>query len=153
MAQVLNEQFIRMQKLAGVITEGQYRELAEQQLEEGWKEWLLGGLITLSAAGGIGKVVQMNRDAVEDKQKTEMYYDKVLAKAVQASDSKDLVTLANQLIDAKKLERPVFQQGNTAEQNNTILSRSAENYMRKNPQEFSVSLDGKTVVWTPKATT
>ena len=145
-----------MQKLAGVITESQYKKLTEQQLEESWKDWLAGGLIALSTLAGVGKVVQMDREAAEDKEQKQEYFDNVLAKAVQASqasDSKDLVTLANQLIDAKKIERPTIQPGNTAEENNTIFSRAAESYMRNNPQEFSVSLDGKTIMWTPKATT
>jgi hypothetical protein len=150
MAQLLNEQFIRMQKLAGVITESQYtvlaQELTEQQLEEGWKDWLIGGLITLTTLAGGAKVYQLSKDKQADaKAKTE-YYQNILAKTVNDYDKSNLASLGMDI--NQKTKELSIQQGNTAEQNQVIFSRYAEQYMKKHPEQFSISQDGKTIMWT-----
>jgi len=44
----MTQEQLRMQMLAGIITEAEYKE----QLNEGWKDWIAGGVITLAALLG-----------------------------------------------------------------------------------------------------
>jgi hypothetical protein len=93
----------KMQKIAGVITEGEYRMIIEalhdETLEEGWKNWLIGGLITLSTLGGVGKVYQMDQQAKADRAKQTEYYNNVLSKEVTKMSEDDLFKLGADIND------------------------------------------------------
>ena len=153
MAQMLNEQFIRMQKLAGVITESQYatltQQLTEQQLEEGWKEWLLGGLITLSTAAGVGKVVQMDREREADIKARTEYYEKFLETPLNdlfyQDENDQLFNLGVEISD--KTGDIALLPTTSAEDARVIFRGYAMKYIRQHPEQFSVSVDGKTIVW------
>jgi hypothetical protein len=79
MAQLINEAK-RMQYLAGIINESQ---LNEENLDEGFKEWLLAGLITLGTIAGGTKVYQMDKEAEADKAAQTEYYENILGKSLK----------------------------------------------------------------------
>ena len=74
----------KIQKIAGVITEGEYRMIIEalhdETLDESLKNWLVGGLLTLTTLAGVGKVYQMDQQAKADRAKQTEYYNNVLSK-------------------------------------------------------------------------
>jgi hypothetical protein len=149
MKQPLNEQFIRMQKLAGVITESEYREirliLEDENIDEGLKNWLLSGLIALTTLAGVGKVYQMDqKDKADNAAKTE-YYKKVLTPEVTKMEKNDLSSIGVQIND--KTKDLSLSGKDSPEELTQMFSNYAEKYMQDHPNEFAVGLNGG-IHWT-----
>jgi SNF2 family DNA or RNA helicase len=149
MKQPLNEQFIRMQKLAGIITENQYKEmlliLEDESIDESLKNWLLSGLIALSTLTGVGKVYQIDQKNKEDRATQIEYYQKILTPEVEKMDSGDLEMIGLTINNKTKDLAQNFT--NTPEENNQMYTNYAEKYMQSHPNEFAVGLNGG-VYWT-----
>jgi hypothetical protein len=140
--QILSEDFLRMQKLAGLITESEYKsKLSEDEtLEEGWKDWVLGGLLTLSTLAGVGKVYQMDKQAENDKSKQIEYYDKVVNKELTKMNDDDLLDLG-----AKIAEKTGDMKGNSGADSDTykkMMIQYAKDYIKNNPDQFAIGVDG-----------
>jgi hypothetical protein len=149
MKQPLNEQFIRMQKLAGIITENQYKEmlliLEDENIDEGLKTWLISGLIALSTLAGVGKVYQMDQSEKADRASQIEYYQNVLTPEIKKIDSKDLASIG---IEINNKTHDLAQNfTNTPEENNQMYTNYAEKYIQNHPNEFAVGLNGG-VYWT-----
>ncbi len=149
----MNKEYLRMQKLAGVITEGQYKEylliLEDDTLEEGLKNWLIAGLIALTTLGGIGKVVQMDQQAEKDNKSRIEYYQKVVEPELKKYSENDLVKLGAE-INSKTHERSVKSDQMNKMSNDDIdavYRGYAEKYIKSHPQEFSVGVNGG-IYWT-----
>jgi hypothetical protein len=136
----------RMQKVAGVITEGEYRMFVEaihdETLDEGLKNWLLGGLITLSTLGGIGKVYQMDQQAKEDKAKQTEYYNNVLSKEVTKMSDDDLFKLGTDIADKTGGLRHSSSQNVSSEEFKEAAIDYAQKYIKANPSKFAIGIDG-----------
>jgi len=59
----MDQETLRMQMLAGIITEAEYKE----KLDEGWKDWIAGGVITLATLLGNQAQAQFFKDNKPDK--------------------------------------------------------------------------------------
>jgi len=134
----------KMQKIAGVITEGEYRMFIEaihdETLDEGWKNWLLGGLITLSTLGGIGKVYQMDQQAKADKAKQVEYYNNVLSNEVTKMNDDDLFKLGSDISD-----KTGEMKGNSNADSDTykkMMINYAKDYIKNHPNKFAVGING-----------
>jgi len=91
MKQPLNEEFIRMQKIAGLITES-----TDENLEEGWKTWALGGLMSLATLAGIGKAYVPNIDSLSQKDEIELAQN-AYKDALKNMSKEDVDTLYSQV--------------------------------------------------------
>ena len=149
----MNKEYLRMQKLAGVITEGQYKEylliLEDDTLEEGLKNWLIAGLIALTTLGGIGKVVQMDQQAEKDNKARIEYYQKVVEPELKKYSEDDLVKLGAEIGQANKEIQFTSDQMNKMSNDEiySIYKGYAEKYIKNHPQEFSVGVNGG-IYWT-----
>jgi len=139
----------KIQKIAGVITESEYRMIIEalhdETLEEGWKNWLIGGLITLSTLGGIGKVYQMDQQAKADRAKQIEYYDNVLSKEVTKMSEDDLFKLGadiNDKTNALNYSSEMAKEPNFSEHFHQTIIDYAKDYIKAHPNEFAVGVDG-----------
>jgi hypothetical protein len=139
----------KMQKTAGVITEGEYRMILEalhdETLEEGWKNWLIGGLITLSTLGGVGKVYQMDQQAKADRAKQVEYYNNVLSKEVTKMSEDDLFKLGadiNDKTNALMYSSEMAKEPNFQENFEKAMIGYARDYIKAHPNEFAVGVDG-----------
>ena len=139
----------KMQKTAGVITEGEYRMILEalhnETLEEGWKNWLIGGLITLSTLGGVGKVYQMDQQAKADRAKQTEYYNNVLSKEVTKMSEDDLFKLGadiNNKTNALMYSSEMAKEPNFQENFEKAMIGYARDYIKAHPNEFAVGVDG-----------
>ena len=145
----MNKEYLRMQQLAGVITEGQYKEylliLEDDTLEEGWKNWLIGGLIALTTLGGIGKVVQMDQQAEKDNKARIEYYQKVVEPELKKYSEDDLVKLGAEIGQANK--EISIRSTMSNDEIYSIYKGYAEKYIKNHPQEFSVGVNGG-IYWT-----
>jgi hypothetical protein len=83
----------KMQRMAGVITEGEYRmtieALHDETLDESLRNWILKGLLTLSTLAGVGKVYQMDQQAKADRDQQIEYYNNILDKELAKLDDQD----------------------------------------------------------------
>ena len=136
----------RMQKIAGVITENEYRMFVEaihdETLEEGWKNWLMGGLITLSTLGGVGKVYQMDQQAKADRAKQVEYYENILSKEIDKLSDNDLTFMG---YDINKITHDRALAPNsklTPQEVSDAMASYAKDYMKARPSEFSVGQNG-----------
>lgn len=149
MKQPLNEQFIRMQKLAGVITESEYREmrliLEDENIDEGLKNWLLSGLIALTTLAGVGKVYQMDQKDKADRAAQTEYFKKVLTPEVTKMEKNDLSFIGAQIND--KTKDLALDGKDSPEELTYMFSNYAKKYMQEHPNEFAVGLDGG-IYWT-----
>jgi hypothetical protein len=150
--QPLNKEFLRMQKIAGLITESKYNEyvliLEDEIIDEGIKDWIVRGLIALTTLGGVGKVYQMDQEAKLDQQNKIEYYNKFLEKEVTKMDKTDLMKIGsdiNQRTKARAISRKA-----SSDEIDTILSDYAEEYMKAHPEEFAIGIDGG-IYWTKTA--
>ena len=136
----------RMQKIAGIITESEYRMFVEaihdETLEEGWKNWLMSGLITLSSLAGIGKVYQMDQQSQEDRAKQVEYYNNILSNEIDKLSDDDLSSIG---YDINKIthDRATSPDSKlTPQEISDAMASYAKEYMRARPNEFSVGQNG-----------
>lgn len=116
-----------------------------EKLNEGWKEWLAAGLITLGAVGGVYKLDKDSEEALQKKQD----YAKELCKTLDKMDEKDVKGMI-----------PVgyFSAGDSGSHWNDIehykgLGLKQDNYqdtlstvkdvIKQNPSWFGITKDGK----------
>jgi hypothetical protein len=138
----LNEVY-RMQQLAGIINESQ---LNEENIEEGMKDWLLAGLITLSTLGGV-KVYQMDKEAEADRKAQTEYYDNILSKALEKMSDDQKSDLGN-TINKKTKDATVSSNSTiTPTEFSKFLGDYAERYVKAHPNEFSISAKDGTIQW------
>jgi hypothetical protein len=121
----------------------------KSELDEGWKEWLLGGLITLSTLAGVGKVYQMEKEAETDRRAQVEYYHNILEKELDKMSDSDKENLG--YIINEKTHDLAFgdeqMRTMTDEDWEYTMSRYAEKYVRSHPNQFSVATDGSGVHW------
>ena len=136
----------KMQKIAGVITEGEYRMIIEalhdENLDESLKSWLLGGLLTLTTLAGIGKVYQMDQQAKTDRSKQVEYYDNILSKEMAKLDDQDFGEMGYDI--NKKTHDRATAPGSTMTPQEVFsaMASYAKDYIKAHPDEFSVGKDG-----------
>jgi hypothetical protein len=142
--QLISEEFLRMQKLAGVITEGQYKTtlliLEDESIDEGLRDWIIKGLIAATTLAGIGKVYQMDQKAKENKSKQTEYYNNVLSKESNKMSDDDLFELGSKISD-----KTGDLKGNSSADADTykkIVIDYAEDYIKAHPDQFAVGADG-----------
>ena len=134
----------KMQKIAGVITEGEYRMIIEaihdETLDEGWKSWILGGLMALTTLAGVGKVYKMDKQAEADKAKQTEYYNNVLNKEVTKMSEDDLFKLGSDISD--KTGEMKGNPNTDATTYKKMMVDYAHDYIKAHPNEFAVGVDG-----------
>jgi hypothetical protein len=142
--QLLSEEFLRMQKLAGLITENQYNYaviiLEDENIDEGLKDWIIKGLIAVTTLGGIGKVYQMDQKAKEDTAKQTEYYNNVLSKEANKMSDDDLFKLGSDISD-----KTGDMKGDSNTDANTykkMIIDYAQDYIKTHPDQFAVGIDG-----------
>lgn len=143
MAQLINEAK-RMQYLAGLINESQ---LNEENIEEGFKEWVLAGLITLGTIGGGIKVYQMDKEAEADRKAQTEYYDNILSKSLDKMSDVEKVELGSKISDKTKELAIAPTSKITPQEFSRILQRYAEDYIKSHPNEFSVDAQNGLLHW------
>lgn len=145
MTQLINEAK-RMQYLAGILTESQLNE-EEDIMEEGLKDWILAGLITLGTIAGGTKVYQMDKEYEADKKAQTEYYDNILSKSLEKMSDEQKSDLGNN-INKKTKELSVTSTSKiTPEEFNKFLTDYAEDYVKAHPNEFSISAKDGLVHW------
>jgi len=149
MKQPLNEQFTRMQKLAGIITENEHREmlliLEDENIDESLKNWLLSGLIALTTLAGVGKVYQMDQNDKADRTAQTEYFKKVLTPEVTKMEKNDLSSIGAQINN--KTKDLALSGKDSPEELTQMFSNYAKKYMQDHPNEFAVGLNGG-IYWT-----
>jgi hypothetical protein len=140
----MNKETLRMQMLAGIITETQYKDfvliLEDETIEEGLRNWIIKGLIALTTLGGIGKVYQMDQQAKADQKNKIEYYNNVLGKEVTKMDKDNLASIG---ADINSKTKDLSLSGkDTSEELNVIFSNYAQKYMKSHPDEFAVGANG-----------
>jgi len=143
MAQLINEAK-RMQYLAGIINESQ---LNEENLDEGFKEWLLAGLITLGTIAGGTKVYQMDKEAEADKAAQTEYYENILGKSLDKMDDTQKSDLGD-IINAKTKKLSLATGSNVSSADfSKALADYANDYVKNHPSEFSVDAQDGSLHW------
>lgn len=147
----MNKETLRMQMLAGIITESQYKEytliLEDENIDEGIKSWLIGGLIALTTIAGVGKGYQMNQKYQADEAAQTEYYNDVLSKELSKVKDENLSRLG---LDINEKTRDISMAREfSPEESNKVFSDYAKKYMQQNPNEFSVGANGG-IYWTGK---
>lgn len=139
-----NSEFIRMQKLAGIITENQFNKaiiiLEDETIDEGLKDWIIKGLIALTTLGGIGKVYQMDQKAKDDKAKQVEYYNNVLSKEANKMNEDDLFDLGSKIAD--KTGDLKGDSNMDADTYKKVIIDYAQDYIKAHPDQFAVGADG-----------
>jgi hypothetical protein len=142
----MNKEFLHMQKLAGLITEGQYTKsiiiLEDETIDEGLKDWIIKGLIVLTTLGGIGKVYQMDQKAKEDRKAQIEYYDNVLSKEVSKMSDNDLFNLGAEINSKTKALQYSSNQDISQEDLKSAIIDYANKYIKAHPNKFAVGVDG-----------
>jgi hypothetical protein len=134
----------RMQQLAGIISESQ---LNEENLDEGFKEWVLAGLIALGTIAGGIKVYQMDKEAEANKAAQTEYYENILSKSLDKMDDnqkRDLGGIIN--IKTKKFALAPGSDITSAQFSKT-LANYADDYIKNHPNEFSVDAQDGSLHW------
>jgi hypothetical protein len=143
----MNKEFLHMQKLAGLITEGQYTKsiiiLEDETIDEGLKDWIIKGLIVLTTLGGIGKVYQMDQKAKEDRKAQIEYYDNVLSKEVSKMSDNDLFNLGAEINSKTKALQYSSSQDISQEDLKSAIIDYANKYIKAHPNKFAVGVDGR----------
>ena len=133
-----------------------------EQLNEGWKEWLAGGLIALSSIAGVYK---LNKDSVEkskESRKIEQAYSDKLSKALDGMDKedvKDLPEVWNQTGGANPdgigndmdlhyypFAKDTESTPKWAREDYSDTLSSVKELVKKHPYFFGVTKDGKVIV-------
>jgi len=143
MAQLINEAK-RMQYLAGIINESQ---LNEENLEEGFKEWVLAGLITLGTIAGGTKVYQMDKEAAVDRKAQTEYYENILSKSLEKMSNEEKVELGSKINDKTKKLSIAPTSKITPEEFSEILTKYAEDYIKSHANEFSINAQDGSLHW------
>jgi hypothetical protein len=144
MKQQLNE-IKRMQLLAGIITESQLNQ--EEMIDEGFKEWLLAGLITLGTIGGGMKVYQMDKEAETDRKAQIEYYENILSKSLEKMTDEEKSDLGSEINQKTKKLAISPSSDMSAEEFSSVLSRYADDYIKSHANEFSVSAQDGSLHW------
>jgi len=138
-----------LKKRAGIITETQYKEylliLEDENIDESLKSSILAGLIALTSIAGVGKVYKMDAEFEQNKQAQTEYYQNVLIPVAEKLSKADLADLG--LSINEKTKKLALYNQTDPQQIETIFATYAQNYMRSNPDQFAVGVDGG-VVWT-----
>lgn len=144
MAQLINEAK-RMQYLAGIINESQLNE--EDIMEEGLRDWILAGLITLGTMVGGGKAYQMNKEFEADRKAQTEYYDNILSKAFEKMTDEQKSDLGREI--NSKTKELIHGEKNfpSSEMWDKMEKSYAEDYVKSNPNEFSISAKDGLVHW------
>jgi len=143
MKQQINE-IRRMQQLAGILTESQ---LDKENLDEGFKEWILAGLITLSTIAGGIKVYQMDKEAEADKAAQTEYYENILGKSLNKMDDTQKSDLGNMINTKTKKLALAPNSDITSIQFSKTLANYADDYIKNHPNEFSVDAKDGSLHW------
>ena len=138
-----------LKKRAGIITETQYKEylliLEDENIDESLKSSILAGLIALTSIAGVGRVYKMDAEFEQNKQAQTEYYQNVLTPAAEKLSKAELTDLG--LSINEKTKKLALYNQTDPQQIETIFSTYAQNYMRSNPDQFAIGVDGG-VVWT-----
>jgi hypothetical protein len=144
MKKQLNE-IKRMQQLAGIINESTLSQ--EEMLEEGFKEWLLAGLITLGTIAGGTKVYQMDKEAEADKAAQTEYYENILGKSLDKMDDTQKSELGD-IINGKTKKLSLAPGSSMSSSDfSKALSNYADSYVKNHPSEFSVDAKDGSLHW------
>jgi hypothetical protein len=143
----MNKDTLRMQMLAGIITESQYKHftliLEDNTIEEGLKDWIIKGLIALTTLGGVGKVYQMDQQQQLDKKNKIEYYDNVLSKEVNKMSENDLFDLGAAISEKTGALKSNHDWSKDPEGSfKRFVTGYAEDYMRAHPDEFAIGVNG-----------
>ena len=141
--QQINEEK-RMQKLAGLITESQ---INEENIEEGFKEWVLAGLITLGTIAGGTKVYQMDKEAEVDRKAQTEYYENILSKSLEKMSDAEKTELGSTINRKTKALSIAPTSDITPIEFSRILLRYAEDYIKSHANEFSVDAQDGSLHW------
>ena len=118
------------------------RILSEQeQLEEGWKDWVLGGLLTLSTLGGGAKLYQLDKQAEQDRAKQTEYVQKVLDPVLGKMNTTQLAELGAEINN--HTHKFALNGSETPDQLDDMFSNYAKSYVHANPAMFGVTADGQ----------
>jgi hypothetical protein len=136
----------KMQRMAGVITEGEYRmtieALHDETLDESLRNWILKGLLTLSTLAGVGKVYQMDQQAKADRDQQIEYYNNILDKELAKLDDQDFGEMGYD-INKKTGDRATAPNSKlTPQEIFDSMASYAKNYIKAHPDEFSVGESG-----------
>ena len=135
----MSKQFIteakRMQKLAGIIAENQ-----EETIDEGFKDWLIGlGLTAATILGGV-KVHQLDQKQQADRKAQVAFYEKNISPVFNKMSDEQKLNLGSSINDIKK--KFAFGSSDmTGAEAADVLKRYAEDYIKNNPNEFSIGED------------
>jgi hypothetical protein len=135
----------RMQQLAGIINESQLNE--DEMIDEGFKEWVLAGLITLGTIAGGTKVYQMDKEAEADRKAQIEYYDNILSKSVEKMSDEQKSDLGAKINEKTKNLTVSSSSKITPTEFSKILSKYADDYIKSHPNEFSVSAKDGSLHW------
>ena len=113
----------------------------QEQLEEGWKDWVLGGLLTLSTLGGGAKLYQLDQQAQQDRAKQTEYVQKVLDPILGKMSNSDLLKLGVEI--NHKTGKFATSGDETADQLDYRYTNYAKDYVRANPSMFGITADGQ----------
>lgn len=141
-----NKELLRMQKLAGLITESHYNNamviLEDENIDEGLKDWLIKGMLILTTLAGVGKAYQMNQQSKEDQKAKTEYYNNVLGKEVNKMSDDDLFNLGAEINSKTKALQYSSNQNISQEDFKSAIVDYAHKYIKAHPDKFAVGLDG-----------
>jgi len=130
------------------VFEGMYEGDDIETLDEGLKNWIAAGLITIGSIAGIGKVIQLDNQAQEAKME---YYQNVLSP--KTGDIEKMAELGHEIQDethelamSMDLIKTISQEEGGMK---NYWADFAKTKLQKNPQDFSVDQSG-TIHYTPK---
>lgn len=113
----------------------------QEQLEEGWKDWVLGGLLTLSTLAGGTKLYQLDQQAQQDRAKQTEYVQKVLDPVLGRMSTEDLARLGAEINN--HTHKFALNGSETPDQLNDMFSNYAKAYVSSSPSIFGVTADGQ----------
>ena len=114
-----------------------------EPLEESWKKWVLGGLLTLSTLGGGAKLYQMDKQAQADKAKQIEYFQKVINPVLGKMSDEQLLDLGDQLNQRTGKYSIAPGSSVTPQEFAETLRDYAKSYIEANPQMFGITSDGQ----------
>jgi hypothetical protein len=112
------------------------------QLNEGWKEWLAAGLITLSSIAGVYKLNKDSEDSIMKKSS----YSTELCKTLDKMDKKDVKDMMDIGVKTGSPLNPEFHEfkgSKYADYSDTLSS--VKKKIQENPYSYGISKDGKVV--------
>jgi hypothetical protein len=116
------------------------------KLDEGWKSWVTGGLLTLSTIGGIGKLYQIDKSNKEAIKKAK----EIFAEPLNKMSAEELTDLEDKV--EEKLGGSIKTWSSSAikdpDDSNLIkgfVKKDIENAVTKRPELFGIDTNGKIV--------